>query len=189
MDSTTSVTLSSSYSEVPEEAPLSSSSGSSKDKTKKLSHVSQLKIDEQRALFVNKVKDQFLKAASGMDDFGWDFVQEDQGVTITSASIPGSPIKCTKGESIIKGTANEIYALVSDITNWKRWDSKVTEAKVVKEIDPNNKINYLSYQPVFPVSARDVLFLQSTLQTGPNEKNCSLVKRDRRRLSPQVWSD
>eukprot|EP01097_Dermamoeba_algensis_P004801 TRINITY_DN3080_c0_g1_i1.p1 TRINITY_DN3080_c0_g1~~TRINITY_DN3080_c0_g1_i1.p1 ORF type:complete len:381 (+),score=75.91 TRINITY_DN3080_c0_g1_i1:76-1218(+) len=124
----------------------------------------------QRNQFIERSKEQFLKASSGMDDFGWDFVAEESGVTITSTSIPGSSVKCTKGEALIKGSLEDIYLLVSDIENWKTWDPRVTESRVVKEISSSHRINYLQYQGAFPVGTRDVLFLQSTIEGGPRER-------------------
>jgi hypothetical protein len=101
-----------------------------------------------------------LDASEGWANYGWEFVCEENGVTITRTSVPKSPLKCTKGVAVMKASPIEVYELVRNIEIYKTWDPKIVESKLIRKLSDNTSINYLELAPWFPVSARDVCFIQ-----------------------------
>eukprot|EP01118_Nematostelium_gracile_P006731 TRINITY_DN2171_c0_g1_i1.p1 TRINITY_DN2171_c0_g1~~TRINITY_DN2171_c0_g1_i1.p1 ORF type:complete len:252 (+),score=58.45 TRINITY_DN2171_c0_g1_i1:193-948(+) len=99
-------------------------------------------------------------ASEGWDSFGWEFVCEENGVTVTRTTVPNSSIKCSRGIAVMRATPLEVFELVRNISVYKEWEPKIIESKLVQTYDDATTTNYLEFAPWFTLSARDVCFLQ-----------------------------
>jgi len=110
----------------------------------------------------DKFADSLVDAAEGWDSYGWEFVCEENGVTVTRTSVPNSSIKCTKGVAVFIASPKDVFEIVKAIPKYKSWDPKIIESKVIHTLNSNTSTNYFEFGPWFPVSAREVVFVQYT---------------------------
>ena len=110
---------------------------------------------------MNKYVQALIEASEGWESFGWEFVGEERGVTITRTSFANSTVKCIKGVSVIKATPKEVFEVVSNISLYKEFDPKtISESKVIHSINNQLSTNYMEFAAQFPVSGRDTCFIQ-----------------------------
>lgn len=132
-----------------------------------------LESETEREAIKQQIHEKLLYLAEGMEDSGWEFVIEERGVTVSRTLSVVENVRGTKGVSLLSGTPEQILELITDITNWKKWDPHVAEAKLIEEYG-DIKINYLQYRQMFPVSSRDVCFLSSVVK-HPEDGGYSVV--------------
>eukprot|EP01099_Mayorella_cantabrigiensis_P003396 TRINITY_DN2615_c0_g1_i3.p1 TRINITY_DN2615_c0_g1~~TRINITY_DN2615_c0_g1_i3.p1 ORF type:complete len:159 (+),score=34.67 TRINITY_DN2615_c0_g1_i3:153-629(+) len=122
-----------------------------------------LENQAEREVIKGLIHKKLLYLAEGMEDSGWEFVIEEKGITVSRTLTVLENVRGTKGVALLSGPPEQILELILDITNWKKWDAHVAEAKVIEEFG-DVKVNYLQYHPMFPVSSRDVCFLSSVIK-------------------------
>eukprot|EP01116_Phalansterium_solitarium_P012778 TRINITY_DN2935_c1_g1_i1.p1 TRINITY_DN2935_c1_g1~~TRINITY_DN2935_c1_g1_i1.p1 ORF type:complete len:406 (-),score=111.93 TRINITY_DN2935_c1_g1_i1:326-1543(-) len=112
-------------------------------------------------LDLEKQAETLMDASEGWESFGWEFVTEEEGVTITRCSVPNSSTKCTRGIAVLKGSPKEVFDVVRDAEIYKQWDpERVVQSKFVHQLNPRTSTCYFEFAPYHPVAARDVCFLQ-----------------------------
>jgi len=110
---------------------------------------------------MNKYVQALIDASEGWESYGWEFVGEERGVTITRTSFANSTVKCIKGVSVIKASPKEVFDVVSNIALYKEFDPKtIADSKVIHTINSQLSTNYMEFAAQFPVSGRDTCFIQ-----------------------------
>jgi len=107
-----------------------------------------------------KISETLVEAAEGWESYGWEFVCEENGITITRTSVPNSTVKCTKGVAVMKASPKRVFDLIRSIDRYKTWDTKIVQSDCIIELEGGLSLNYFEFAPWFPVSARDVVFMQ-----------------------------
>lgn len=103
---------------------------------------------------------------------GWSFSSEIRGVNIfTCPSLEGSPVPIVRGEltwrNEMSGDAvDNFIKVVLSVEARKVWDVRFDNALLVEWLNPRELIGHAYIKPMFPVSGRDVVVVQSRIQRG-----------------------
>ncbi|NNC98963.1 MAG: hypothetical protein HKN85_02150 [Gammaproteobacteria bacterium] len=89
-------------------------------------------------------------------DYQWEEKKKDNGITIYTSPVEGSPFKAVRGEMVITGTVVSLVALVEDMPACPDWAALCRESRVEKRISETESYAYIYNDLPFPVSDRDV---------------------------------
>mmetsp|Transcript_1833 Transcript_1833/g.3034 ORF Transcript_1833/g.3034 Transcript_1833/m.3034 type:complete len:385 (+) Transcript_1833:6-1160(+) len=99
--------------------------------------------------------------ASGMACHGWQFVCEENGVTVTRTGETASAgFTVTRGTVHIHFAPNDIYELVANVPLYTRWVEQITISDCKRKISAASSYNHLEFAGYWPVSGREVYFVQ-----------------------------
>ncbi len=96
-----------------------------------------------------------VKREVAADAPGWTFVQEKNGVRISSKKMPHNPLSMVKGEGVIKCPPEGIVAIVAEQANKASWDKMYKAGRVLQQVSEDCRVLYDSYNRIWPTAPRD----------------------------------
>lgn len=90
----------------------------------------------------------------------------DDGIFVYIRSVEGSPIKAYRGEIEVEASLSALISLIADAEAFPEWMHNVKSARVLKEINENERLTYIAQGVRWPASDRD-LVLYSHISVDP----------------------
>ncbi len=106
---------------------------------------------------------------AGADDAGWTVDANDKGVLVTTKTEPGRSLPMFRGVGTVDAGVFEILAVLDDISHFTDWMADCTGARVVKQINEFERIEYNRIAAPWPVSDRDTTvrsWVEASLSKG-----------------------
>jgi len=103
----------------------------------------------------------FLLFLSGMArgvERDWKKINEKKGISSYSTEIPGSKLVAVKGDAIINGSAEKVYAVLINDEHLKDWVDRLKVSKVLEDISDKEDVMYQEYSLPWPLKNRDFVF-------------------------------
>ncbi|MDO8674788.1 MAG: START domain-containing protein [Candidatus Omnitrophota bacterium] len=91
----------------------------------------------------------------------WKLRINDQGVSVYTRKVDGSPILEFKGDMIVDAPLAKIVALFEDEKGLPVWYYQCTQARLLKDEGPQDKVLYIVLDLPWPVAHRDSIFRRS----------------------------
>lgn len=88
----------------------------------------------------------------------WKKINEKNGISSYSVEIPGSKLVAVKGDSIINGSAEKLYAVLTNDEHLKDWVDRLKVSKVLEDISDKEDVMYQEYSLPWPLKNRDFVF-------------------------------
>jgi hypothetical protein len=95
-----------------------------------------------------------LPASAGADT-GWQQDANEKGVVVSTKLEPGHSLPIFRGVGIVDAGAYDILAVLDDISKFTEWMSDCAGARVVKQINEFERIEYNRTHAPWPVADRD----------------------------------
>lgn len=100
----------------------------------------------------------FLSSVTRGVERNWKKIREEKGITSYSVEIPGSKLVAVKGDSIINGSAEKVYAVLTNDDHLKDWVDRLKVSKVLEEVSDKEDVMYQEYSLPWPLKNRDFVF-------------------------------
>jgi hypothetical protein len=100
--------------------------------------------------------------AAALHEQPWQFDREigqKPQIQVFTCPDPASGINAVCGQAVVSANAGRVLAEVSNPLNWKSWDDLLDDYEV-QDIDEQYAIVRLKFKGIWPVSARDVVYIQ-----------------------------
>jgi len=129
-----------------------------------------LRDDEVNESVINTWLADLVRAAAGGGVDGWQFVKEEQGVTIDSKAFgENSQILCVRGRITIPAVPDKIFSVVSDVNKSTDYDKFFINGRSVRMVTQKGNtamfVNWAAFQTGAALfSDRDFCFLQVNKQ-------------------------
>jgi len=91
------------------------------------------------------------------DDGGWTLSGEKNGIKNYVKDISDSDYKAFKSTTIVDASMEVVGAVLRDVAAYPQWMGKVSEARVVRQYNPNDMDIYLLMNFPFPTTDRDAV--------------------------------
>ncbi len=105
---------------------------------------------------LQKCYDEAWRAVTRLEDDGWKFATEEEGVKVyLKAAPPGQEINFSKGIGIIPGSPETVRCVFAAASIRPKWDEMYDKGQVLETLDMNTVISYASFKAPWPVSGRD----------------------------------
>ena len=98
---------------------------------------------------------------SASADDGWVPDANEQGVAVSIKTEPGRDLPIFRGVGTVDASVFEILAVLDDLPRFTQWMSSCVGARVVKQINEFERIEYNRTGAPWPVSDRDVVIRSS----------------------------
>ncbi len=92
-------------------------------------------------------------AALGAED--WVEVAHSPEITVYRKEIPGDPLFAYRGDATISAPMDKVVSVVTDSNRRAEWAERVKEARILKQISPTERIEYLVTRVPWPLKDRD----------------------------------
>jgi hypothetical protein len=96
-----------------------------------------------------------LPVPAGADD-GWQQDANEKGVVVTTKTEAGRNLPIFRGVGVVDAGAYDILAVLDDIGRFTEWMADCKSARVVKQINEFERIEYNRIAAPWPVSDRDI---------------------------------
>lgn len=106
------------------------------------------------APLANRAHADGLKSESGLT---WQFLDEDDGIDIWKAEIPGKELPGFRGQVIINASMQHILDEMMDSKHHTEWMYRIKESTLLEELSPSDAIVYSRTSAPWPVWDRDVI--------------------------------
>ena len=120
----------------------------------------------------------FVQAQLDGVSYEWSEKKNKNGISIFTSSVEGSVFKAVRGEMIVKGSVESLFALVEDMPACADWAALCKEARVEKRVSESETYVYIYNDIPFPVSDRDV-YAHVVWTRDPNTQRLSMTSRAR----------
>jgi hypothetical protein len=84
----------------------------------------------------------------------WQAIKDDDGVQVWARSVPDSPVREVKAQSVIEAPVERVWDVIGDLTHYTEFMPYVVEARVLAPAGENARYEYLRIDPPL-VSKRD----------------------------------
>src|SRR3989338_4129766 len=105
------------------------------------------------------------------DENPWKLRINDQGISVYTRKVAGSPILEFKADMIVDAPLAKIVALFEDEKGLPVWYYQCTQARLLKDEGPQDKVLYIVLDLPWPVAHRDSIFRRSKV----SDKNTGAV--------------
>ncbi len=105
---------------------------------------------------------------AGADD-GWVQDASEKGVVVTTRTDPGRSLPVFRGVGTVDAGVFEILAVLDDISHFTEWMADCKDARVLKQINEFERIEYNRIAAPWPVSDRDTTihsWIEASLSKG-----------------------
>jgi hypothetical protein len=96
-----------------------------------------------------------LPARVAVAEDGWVQDADEKGVVVTTRTEPGRSLPIFRGVGMVDGGVFEILAVLDDITRFTEWMADCKGARIVKQINELERVEYNHIGAPWPVSDRD----------------------------------
>jgi START domain len=96
-----------------------------------------------------------LPGGTAAADPGWVQDADEKGVVVTTRTDPGRSLPIFRGVGTVDAGVFEILAVLDDIAHFTDWMADCKEARIVKQINEFERIEYNRIAAPWPVSDRD----------------------------------
>lgn len=107
----------------------------------------------------------------------WTFVTEEDAIRVWKLEIPGQDLPGFRGQTIIKGSIDDIMKQMMDSEHHTDWMYRCKESRVLKSFDATRSIVYNRTGAPWPVWDRDVV-LEVTYARSPDGKQLTMSFHD-----------
>lgn len=87
----------------------------------------------------------------------WEEIHHDDLVTVYRKEVEGSDVLALKGTGTLDAPIGKILGVVLDVKRRPEWMEQVKSVEVIREISPNERIEYMHLSPPWPVKDRDIV--------------------------------
>ena len=109
-----------------------------------------------------------LPAGGAGPDEGWVQDANEKGVLVTTRTEPGRSLPVFRGVTTMDANIFEILAVLDDIARFTEWMSDCKEARVVKQVNELERIEYNRTAAPWPVSDRDTT-IRTWIEATPSK--------------------
>lgn len=103
-------------------------------------------------------------------DKSWNFAQESDGIRVYTKVDKGNPVRSFKGEVTLETNLNTVIAVLDDTQAYPRWLYNCISAKQLKDISPNETLNYIHTAMPWPAVSRDSIIYSKQKQDPKTKK-------------------
>lgn len=115
----------------------------------------------------------------------WQATKSGHGVVIFTRSVKGTPIKEIKAELEINCSLNSAVACLEDVEAYTQWIYQMSQARIVKHINPQEIQVYQIVKTPWPLNNRDVCG-QYLMKQDPNTMAVSILTHSVPKILPEV---
>jgi hypothetical protein len=90
-------------------------------------------------------------------DSDWETAKNKNGIIVYTRMTDASPIKQCKAVTKIKANFGKIVAMLNDVDNYPNWMANCHYSKIVKEITPFERVDYMQASVPWPFDDRDIV--------------------------------
>lgn len=102
-----------------------------------------------------------LSAQAAFADIPWELRKNHDGIMVHTRRVEGSPILEYKGQMKIQAPIEQVLAYFEQEDRFREWFHQCSASHLVREENPDRKIIYFVLDLPWPVSDRDVAYLQT----------------------------
>ena len=99
----------------------------------------------------------------------WEKIREEQGIVVYLQKIEGSDVVRVKTQVVIEAGIEAIQAFIEDISKRKTWVPFLSEARVLKEYSPTERLEYTLFEAPWPASDRDFVYRRKLTYMDENK--------------------
>ncbi len=103
----------------------------------------------------------------------WEKIDESDGIRVYRREIPGSPIIAFKGEGVVDATILRVASVLVDISRATEWIDSLAEAKTLRQISEDERIEYDHVTTPFILKDRDFV-IDAKMEFDPAQKTVAL---------------
>lgn len=89
---------------------------------------------------------------------GWEEYDRYQGITMYRREIPGSSVLAYKGSGDLAGSMAKLVTVILDTPRKREWMSRIREARVLRDISAEEKLEYVHVSVPWPLQDRDFVY-------------------------------
>ena len=89
---------------------------------------------------------------------GWNKIKEQNGVTVYSQKLAGSPVFSFGGKTIVNASAQKVFNVLMDQRYRKEWVDRLNLSKTLSKKSPYDYVLYQDFDLPWPVSNRDFVY-------------------------------
>ena len=105
-------------------------------------------------------------------DKGWEKLSTDNGITVYRKDVEGSDVVSVRGEGDVDSSMAKVASVLADSPRKPEWMDKVVEAKLIRQINEYERVEYTHTAVPWPFKDRDFLVHSVAV---PNEAAKQLV--------------
>lgn len=110
-----------------------------------------------------------LGSQAAAEEASWEEIKQDEGITVWRMDVPGVPLPGFRGEADIKGSPDDVLAVVRATDKHTEWMHRCSDARLLDELDEHTAIVYNRTDSPWPAWDRDVVL--KTRVTRDEQKN------------------
>lgn len=99
---------------------------------------------------------------------GWEEISQFEQITVYRKRVPGSAVLAYRGEGVIRAPFAKVVTAIRDTPGKPKWIDRISQAEVIREISPTERIEYMRAKIPWPVSDRDFVY-RSVIEVLPAE--------------------
>ncbi|MGK5088724.1 START domain-containing protein [Bdellovibrionota bacterium FG-2] len=96
---------------------------------------------------------------SSLDDTGWERISNSEGIEVSRKAVPNSDLFAFRGEGDIDAPVAKVLSVIRDTSRAKEWVDRVNEIRLVKQITPNERLEYYHIAIPWPLKDRDFVYI------------------------------
>ena len=97
-------------------------------------------------------------ASVGASDNGWEEVDNYGGITIYRKEVPGTPVLAYKGVGVLDAPIGKLLSVSVDSLRKPEWMPRLDAIKLVKQVSPVERIEYIHLKSPWPLKDRDLVY-------------------------------
>jgi ribosome-associated toxin RatA of RatAB toxin-antitoxin module len=88
----------------------------------------------------------------------WELIRQQDNISIYTQSVKHSEIKAIKAVTYVKASMDRLVSLTMDFSFYPEWITRCKEARILRDINDNEKIAYAKIDLPWPARDREVIF-------------------------------
>ncbi len=93
--------------------------------------------------------------ATDVSSLNWEMLSDESGIRVFRADVPGSRVVAFRADAVIPQPATQVASAFIEAKQRLVWMPKVLEARVLREVAANERIEYTRIGTPFPLKDRD----------------------------------
>jgi hypothetical protein len=117
--------------------------------------------------------------------YNWKLEKQKNGISVYLSDVSGSDFKAVKVECTMTGTYAKLIALLTNVSQFKKWIYNTKSTMILKQITPHDFIYYSETSMPWPVSNRDVV-IHTQIKTDSLPKFLTISGKDETDILPHI---